>query len=601
MPLKLEDSVTGRCYEFPTAKEVVTIGRVATNDIVLDNPHISALHGQISCQKQGYFYQDLNSTNGSALERDGKRYIVKPSQVESVLKGDLILLGSESEPVIFKVIESWMPDRSQISKKGKTLVAVDGMAMAKEISDRLEDQGQTLVPFLSFTENLAVLETDDQAFCAFHECLGEIAAFVDVTLIVDSNTTPPTIVFSSQESIKKFDPDQFAYFLQVPLEDNTGGNFQLVVASMNRDFDPLQADKISLAVYLLQSRLRQMQLVVELEKARMQLAAKNRYLQEKVVESDSSFIGNSQAIVEVKDKIAKVANTDATILITGPSGSGKELVAQEIHRMSGRHDEIFTVVNCGALVDSLLETELFGCRQGAYSGAHRDREGLFVVAHKGTLFLDEIGDMSPALQVKLLRVLESKEVTPVGGTKPRRVDVRVLAATHRDLKVEVENSRFREDLFYRLNVFPIKLPPLAGRPEDIPFLAQYFLTKYATEFRRSVSGISSAAMQIISSKNYPGNVRELANYVQRAVLLAQDSILIEPQHILATDGDLKSSMVESKSPPSGLKQQLEAVEKSVIRQALEQCQQNRTHAAQLLGITRQALLLKLKKYDMTNL
>jgi Nif-specific regulatory protein len=342
--------------------------------------------------------------------------------------------------------------------------------------------------------------------------------------------------------------------------------------------------------------------VAQLEAARLQLAAKNRYLRERVEQgAGDQMIGQSAALAGLRAQIQAVAASNATVLILGPSGSGKELVAREIHRLSWRHAEILAAVNCGALVESLLETELFGCKKGAFTGAAKDREGLFEVAHTGTLFLDEIGDMSPALQVKLLRVLETGELLPVGATKPRRVDVRVVAATHRDLTAEVQAGRFREDLFYRINVFPIRVPALSERREDLPLLVRHFARQFAASLGCQPPEVSEQALQLLCARDYPGNIRELANLVHRAVLLSSDAGRIEPEHLDPAWAVEPSGPIDPSAqagPRGPLKAQMAQLEKNILVQALAQHQGNRTATARDLGITRQALLLKLNRYGI---
>jgi transcriptional regulator with PAS, ATPase and Fis domain len=260
-----------------------------------------------------------------------------------------------------------------------------------------------------------------------------------------------------------------------------------------------------------------------------------------------------------------------------------------------RHAEIFAAVNCGALVDNLLESELFGHKKGAFTGANRDHEGLFEVAHAGTLFLDEVGEMTPALQVKLLRVLEVCEITPVGGTQSRKVDVRVICATNKDLQQAVREGAFREDLFYRLHVFPVQVPPLAQRREDIPALARHFLVGFADATGSPVTDFSDEALRVLCSGDYPGNVRQLANEIQRAVLMAGDAEIITPEHLGADDTSARAAQAAGRG---SLKEQMANVEKVLIEEALNHCDQNRTRAAKRLGITRQALLVKLNKYGM---
>jgi len=243
------------------------------------------------------------------------------------------------------------------------------------------------------------------------------------------------------------------------------------------------------------------------------------------------LLGTSAAIATVREIIGRVAPSEATVLILGESGTGKEVAARSLHAQSSRRGP-FIAVNCGALPAELLESELFGYRRGAFTGALRDKEGLFAAADKGTLFLDEIGDAPPSVQVKLLRVLQERVYTPIGATEPRAADVRVIAATNRDLRADMEAGRFREDLFYRLHVVPLVMPPLRERPEDIPLLAELFLTRAAAQHSLTAPHLTHEALHILMSHSWPGNVRELGNVVEGAALLSHDGVL-RPQHVLA--------------------------------------------------------------------
>ena len=309
----------------------------------------------------------------------------------------------------------------------------------------------------------------------------------------------------------------------------------------------------------------------------------------------SNIIGKSKAIRDVLELVKKVANTQATVLITGGSGTGKELIALALHALSDRGDRLFLPVNCGALPETLLESLLFGHIKGSFTGAFANQEGLFEKAKAGTIFLDEIGEIPQHLQVKLLRALEAKEILPIGSTTPRRIDVRVLAATNRTLKSEVEAGRFREDLYYRLNIMEIHIPPLSERPEDIPLLVDYFIKRHNPELNRNFQGIDDDALRALMSLPWKGNVRELDNVIEHTMILAEGERI--------TLADLPRSIVAgSRENPAftfTLKDALRQFEKQHIVRVLEQTGQDRKEAAKLLDISLSSLYRKIEELDIS--
>jgi len=307
----------------------------------------------------------------------------------------------------------------------------------------------------------------------------------------------------------------------------------------------------------------------------------------------SHMVGSSDAMQKVFDLVRRVAPTEAGVLITGESGTGKELIAKAIHQGGGRSKEPFVAINCAAIPANLLESELFGHVRGAFTDAVRDRVGKFEQADGGTLFLDEVGEMPLELQPKLLRVLQEMEVEPIGG-KVRSVDVRIIAATNQDVELAIEEGRFREDLYYRLAIIPIELPPLRERPDDIPLLIEYFLKRFSTEAPLSVS---PAAFECLKAYSWPGNVRELQNAIERLVVLSHGD-MVESEHLPAkfSAGPTAKRSRVVELPPEGYS--LEALEREVVVQALERNDWNQTRAADFLQIPRHTLIYRMEKYDI---
>ncbi|PIV83193.1 MAG: sigma-54-dependent Fis family transcriptional regulator [Nitrospirae bacterium CG_4_9_14_3_um_filter_53_35] len=333
-----------------------------------------------------------------------------------------------------------------------------------------------------------------------------------------------------------------------------------------------------------------------------QLVDENLFLKQKLkdVETRSGIIGESPRLKEVFHLIEKVAPTDATVLIQGDSGTGKELVARRLHELSTRRDKTFLSINCGALPLTLLESELFGYEKGSFTGATSSKEGLFKAADGGTLFLDEIGDMPQALQVKLLRVLQDKEILPIGGRKSFTVNVRILSATNKNLKEEIEKGRFREDLYYRINIFTIDVPPLRERTEDIPLLLNHFMKRYNKEFGKNVDRVSPELMRFFLEYDWPGNIRELENYVERAILMAEGKQL----ELSAIPADVQVPSKTSSGEPEDIlpfKEAKENFERNYIVFLLKKYNGVISKAARASRIPRPNFYEKLKKYGIVQI
>ncbi len=338
----------------------------------------------------------------------------------------------------------------------------------------------------------------------------------------------------------------------------------------------------------------------ELRSANEQLARENFKLKtemEALAGGEAALIYASRAMADLLDLLSKVVGTDSTVLIQGETGTGKELVARYVHEHSLRRDETFVPVNCGAIPTELGESSFFGHRKGSFTGATDDRKGFFELADGGTLFLDEIGESPQDLQVKLLRVLQEGEILPVGAERARKVNVRVVASTNRNLGLLVEQGKFRQDLFFRLNVFSVYVPPLRSRPDDIPVLARHFLASVCRRLNKRVSGFEADTLELLETYSWPGNVRELENEVERLVILCEPEGRIGPGLLSE-----RVRLPEAEGNSEGnLKEQLASLERDLILRALEAHDFNKSQAAAALGITRQTIIAKLKQYDRQSL
>jgi len=354
---------------------------------------------------------------------------------------------------------------------------------------------------------------------------------------------------------------------------------------------------------------------IDLLKMKVREKVENRHLKQENVllkrtlglsHQFSNIIGRSETMLDVFKMIETVAKTNSTILLTGESGTGKGLVAQAVHYNSLRRDKPMVSLNCGAMPETLLESEMFGHMRGAFTGADQNKKGLLEVAEKGTIFLDEIGEMSPVMQVKLLRVLQERRFRRVGGLEELQADIRVIAATNQDLTKAVAEGRFREDLFYRINVIPIVLPPLRERREDIPLLAEHFLEKYSTQMEKPVNAVSRPAMELLQKHEWPGNIRELENVIERAVAL-ESTPSVQPESLPATvrGGSARlspalSSVGTEVLPAEGLdlEARVQEIERGYIAQALERANGVQVKAADLLGMSFRSFRYYVKKYNL---
>jgi Nif-specific regulatory protein len=362
----------------------------------------------------------------------------------------------------------------------------------------------------------------------------------------------------------------------------------------DRDLDLLMlvGQQASLAVH-------NARLYRQVKQAEMSARTENSFLKQRAQKKFEGIIGDSKAMQSLFEKMAKVVDTRVSVLIEGETGTGKELVASAVHYQSRRKDRLFIAQNCAALPETLLESELFGHKKGAFTGATEDKKGLFELADGGTLFLDEIGEMPLGLQAKILRTLQEGEVRPLGSGVVKNVDVRIVAATNRKLEDEVAAGRFRQDLYYRLQVFPVRIPALRERREDIPVLAAHFLKRYTHELGKPVAGFSQQAMELLMSYDFPGNVRELENEVQRLVIQCEPGGYVMAEHLSPRIRNIEGLLDKIRAPRGTLKDMIEHIEKWLLIEALREHGNNKSATAKTLGITREGLHKKLKGYGIS--
>jgi two-component system, NtrC family, response regulator AtoC len=379
-----------------------------------------------------------------------------------------------------------------------------------------------------------------------------------------------------------------------------GGAIAIMMSAYGDDEAALEAIRRGAYDFIAKPfRADQVQLVIRKAIERERLRQQVEQLEEEVasLRAPHGIVGRGGAIQQILAIATKVARHPSTVLVTGESGTGKELVARLVHEASPRAAQPFVAVNCGAIPEALLESELFGHAKGAFTGATAERRGLFEEADGGTLFLDELGDLPLQLQVKLLRVLQEGEIRPVGDNAARLVDVRLVCATARDLEADVTAGRFRSDLYYRVNVVRLHLPPLRERAEDVPELIRHFVTRFNARLHLEVKGVSPRAMQLLMEYAWPGNVRELENVIERMMVLA-DGTQIDVEHLPVAIRAPAEAVAPAEHLDLSVKRQMEALERSLIERALQRTSGNRTRAARLLELSHRALLYKIRDYGL---
>ncbi len=401
--------------------------------------------------------------------------------------------------------------------------------------------------------------------------------------------------FLNRTGARKTELEKEHSFLCIPIKQGTE-----VLGAFSADIvfgDPVVLDADVRVITVVCSMIAQaVRLRQELAEEKLVLVEENSRLKSVLKENyqPSNIIGKSHAMRSLYELVAQVAPSDTSVLIRGESGTGKEMIAQALHYASSRAENPFIKVNCAALPEAVIESELFGHEKGAFTGAIATRKGRFELADTGTIFLDEIGDLSPSMQVKLLRVLQEREIERVGGSRTIKIDVRIITATNRNLEELLGKGQFREDLYYRLNVFPLHLPPLRERKSDILLLADHFIEKYNKRSRKAVKRIATSAINLLMSYYWPGNVRELENVIERAVLLANNDVILG----IHLPPSLQSAESTGTAPSTSLEETMDRVERELILDALKSSKGNYSKAAKTLGITERIMGLRIKKYNL---
>ena len=607
---------------------VITIGRVEGNDLVVADPRISSRHGRLIRQGEGYAYEDLGSRNGSLLERDGEHQTVTAHTPIPIQSGDLLLLGDLVSPVILRIAGA---PTSVESYEGGTVIARRSVIDTSRVLEGAQDT-ETLRELFSLLHKVSGQHEPDEVLSLIGDAVLKRFSFADSVMILkqgdgsswaiesvktrhaaETNVMPSrTLMEQAIKSLEvvSFVPDGssgpasvagLAGTVLVPLVAGDTAIGLLHVESITRPFGADAVAWLSVVCTHVTASLLGARRFKDLSKSADTLREENTALRG-TVKMPRPIVGESESLLKSLRQLERVGRTNTTVLVHGETGTGKELAARYVHAHSPRTEAIFAPLNCGALTEELLNSELFGHKKGSFTGADRDRKGLFESANGGTVFLDEIGEVSPAVQVRLLRVLQEREVQPVGSHTPIKVDVRIVAATNRNLEEEVREGRFREDLYYRLAVFAVRLPPLRERGRDIDILAERFRESACARFGVWNSGFTDDAMRALRAYAWPGNIRQLEHEVERAVIMSEDGQPIGKDELSDTvirDRPAPEA-TDAQLPEGRLKDVMGILEERVIRRCLDDYDSNRTRAAEALGISRQALQAKLAKWRDAN-
>jgi len=640
----IDVTIPGQKKSYPL-KDITIIGRASTTDIKFDDLLVSRHHARICKSSGGYLIEDLGSQNGVFLSSER---ITSPHPLTN---GEIICIGPHT--LIFKDPESGQSylsefpstEYTQIIMATKDPLPIETMeetigreTLGKGEFEQLQKRLKIFHDITRVIGNIfdldallkeiiqivfTVLPHAGRCFVALQDSdktqlTIRTIQTKDLALAEEGNVMSQTLaqrVIKERKSLLIMDTQMDSRvsmsikiigarsIMCAPLicPQKTLGILQIESKSKDYEFSKADLDLFTGIASQVALLIYSAELFDDLKRANERIASENKNLkkQQKVQSSFANIIGKSEKLREVLEMVKKVSNAPYSVLITGKSGSGKELIAKALHYNSSRSGQPFVVLNCAAIPRDLLESELFGYEKGAFTGATETKQGLFEVANKGTIFLDEIGDMHPHTQAKLLRVLQEKELQRVGGTKVIKIDVRVLAATNKDLKIAMSSGEFREDLFYRLNVVPVHIPPLCERKEDIPLLIAHFLESSCADVGKHAKGFAPEALTLLLNYSWPGNVRELKNVVERIVTLAPDDSILGVD-MLPQEISNKSTVQLQKYKSTGtLYEAQKQLEIEMIMDALKSADGNKSKAAELLGISRKVLYEKLEAYKIS--
>ena len=635
-----------------SSADVVRIGRAIDNDFVLPEDLVSSEHARILFTGERYVLFDQRSTNGTAIlrtaERETERIVLDDTNGREVAleAGDAIELGSGDRVVVVAVslaeeedfarvvavrkIEEFGPAEQNVERDTGRLRAIyeaqkkiGAAGDLNEVLVAISDAAFALVP--GATHVTLVLRDDDE------EPRAGAAAYVPVMTRVRGQEGPSSgpipvtrsvfrKVVSERAAVVAADAPrevgqteslmgaQIRSVIGVPLW--RGADILGVIQMDNREstgvFTSADLDIMALLAHNASLAVANARLVLRLRAAEERLKKENAFLKGREEtrrtggrgNAQQEIIGHSAVMRTLEGQLAKVVDTRVTVLVEGETGVGKELVAAAVHYRSRRRDKLFVSQNCAAMPENLLESELFGHKKGSFTGAHEEKKGLFEIADGGTLFLDEVTEMPLSLQSKLLRVLQEGEIRAIGATQEKRVNVRIVAATNRNMEKEVAEGRFREDLYYRLKVFPLRVPPLRERREDIPLIAEHFLTRYVAELAKPSAGFGQQAMELLQAYDWPGNVRELQNEVQRLVIQIEPGAFLTPELLSPRIRQIEGVIGKVKPTKGTLKEMMDQLERWLLIESLREHSNNKTASAKSLGITREGLHKKLRGFGL---